>query len=103
MGKKKRDKNKNTCYRCGGKGHFVKDCLSPMGDLNSGGRGERRRPRPPDATMKKEVSTCTMDQNPESETAESLDGPEQAYNLKFKSRSTPLEWMELLILVLHGQ
>ena len=58
---------------------------------------------PPAATMKKEASTCTMDKNPESKTAGSLDGQEQAQNRKFKCRSTPLEWMELLILVLLGQ
>ena len=52
-GRKKRDKN------------FVKDCPSPARDLNSQW-GERRRPSPPAATTKKEVSTCTMDQNPES-------------------------------------
>ena len=77
-GKKKRDKNNNTCFRCGGTGHFVKDCLSPMGDLNSQWGEKKKTKVPPDATMKKEASTCTMDQNLESKTAESLDGQEQA-------------------------
>ena len=44
-GKKKRDKNKNTWYRCEVTGHNLKDCLSPAGDLNSQcGGGGRRRP-----------------------------------------------------------
>ena len=33
-GKKKKSKS-NVCYSCGDVNHFVKDCLSPMENLNS--------------------------------------------------------------------
>ena len=72
------DKNSNTCFKCGCTGHFVKECPSPDGDLNSQ-QGEKKKAKAPfAATTKKEVSTCTTDQNPESETAEPPDGQEYA-------------------------
>ena len=42
-GKKKRS---DTCYGCGGKGHFIKDCPNPHKSSLNFKRGERS-PRPP--------------------------------------------------------
>ena len=55
----------------------MKWCPSPARDLNTQQEGEEKGQSPLTTTVKKEASTCTMDYNPDSETAESQDGPEQ--------------------------
>ena len=73
-GKKKRS---DTCYGCGGMGHFIKDCPNPhKSSLNSKRGG--KKPKAPPATTKKETGTSSPaeDTSPEEEQAPE-DGPEQ--------------------------
>ena len=73
-GKKKRS---DTCYGCGGTGHFIKDCPNPhKSSLNSKRGG--KKPKTPPATTKKETETSSQaeDTSPEEEQTPE-DGPEQ--------------------------
>ena len=73
-GKKKRS---DTCYGCGGTGHFIKDCPNPhKSSLNSKRGG--KNPKTPPATTKKETETSSQaeDTSPEEEQTPE-DGPEQ--------------------------
>ena len=44
---KKKEKNDGKCYRCGGTGHFVRECPSPAMDLNSQQGGKKKSKAPP--------------------------------------------------------
>ena len=73
-GKKKRI---DTCYGCGGTGHFIKDCPNPHKSSLNSKRGEEIQGPP--ATTKKETETSNQaeDTSPEEEQTPE-DGPEQA-------------------------
>ena len=73
-GKKKRS---DTCYGCGGTGHFIKDCPNPHKSSLNSKRGEKK-PKTPPATTKKETATSSQaeDTSPEEEQTPE-DGPEQ--------------------------
>ena len=73
-GKKKRN---DTCYGCGGTGHFIKDCPNPHKSSLNSKRGGKKLKAPP-ATTKKETETSSPaeDTSPEEEQTPE-DGPEQ--------------------------
>ena len=66
QGNEKRDANNNppgkekrndTCYGCGGTGHFVKDCTNPhKSSLNSKRGGKKSKPPPNNSSSSKEGS-----------------------------------------------
>ena len=90
QGIEKRDDNNNppnkkkrndTCYGCGGTGHFVKDCPNPHKSSLNSKRGGKEAQAPPTtaAAAKKEAGASTQEVDTVIEKEQTPeDGPEQA-------------------------